>query len=62
MDRKEKIQELDKLETELYQKHSELQEIEDKLFKSLNQKYGDGNYDPTTGIFTPSETQESVTL
>jgi hypothetical protein len=26
---------------------------DNELFKSLNEKYGDGNYDPNTGIFTP---------
>jgi DNA repair ATPase RecN len=62
LDRKQKLEELDRLESELHQRHNELQEIEDKLFKSLNEKYGDGNYDPNTGIFTPSETQQSVTL
>ena len=28
---------------------------ESDLFKELNEKYGDGNFDPTTGIFTPTE-------
>jgi DNA anti-recombination protein RmuC len=28
----------------------------DAYFKTLYDKYGDGNYDPTTGEFTPTET------
>jgi hypothetical protein len=28
-----------------------------ELFKNLNEKYGDGNYDPNTGIFTPINNQ-----
>ena len=30
------------------------------MFKGLNEKYGDGNYDPSTNIFTPSEQKEEV--
>jgi hypothetical protein len=26
------------------------------MFKSLNEKYGDGNYDPTSNTFIPAET------
>jgi len=28
---------------------------EQELFTTLNKKYGDGNFDPQTGVFTPSE-------
>ena len=37
-------------------------EEEQELFSSLNEKYGDGSYDPDTGIFTPQvddSTEES---
>jgi hypothetical protein len=30
------------------------------MFKGLNEKYGDGNYDPNTNVFTPSEQKEEV--
>ena len=30
-----------------------IRETETKLFTSLNTKYGDGNYDPDTNVFTP---------
>jgi len=25
------------------------------MFKGLNEKYGDGNYEPSTNVFTPNE-------
>ena len=59
LERKRKLDELDSLESQLQQTHQELVQREDVLFKSLNEKYGDGNYDPNTGIFTPIQ-QESV--
>ena len=60
LERKRRLDELDNLESQLQQSHKELVEREQNLFKSLNEKYGDGNYDPNTGIFTPIQ-QESVT-
>lgn len=53
VERKRRNDELDVIETELLEKHKELVNTEQELFKGLNDKYGDGNYDPTTGIFTP---------
>jgi hypothetical protein len=55
IERKKKIQEFDNIEFQIQQRHDELLQSEDILFKSLNEKYGDGNYDPNTGIFTPIE-------
>lgn len=54
IERERKLSELDGLQNELIQKHSELQQQEQELFKTLNEKYGDGNYDPTTNTFTPT--------
>ena len=59
LERKKRIDELDALESQLQESHSTLVQREQELFKSLNEKYGDGNYDPNTGIFTPIH-QESV--
>ena len=59
LERKRRLEELDSLESQLQQSHQELVQREETLFKSLNEKYGDGNYDPNTGIFTPIQ-QESV--
>ena len=39
------------LETQL----NELQKQERVLVESLNEKYGAGNLDPNTGVFTPNE-------
>tara|TARA_B100000900_G_C20593672_1_gene722538 strand:- start:880 stop:1185 length:306 start_codon:yes stop_codon:yes gene_type:complete len=52
------IQQFEEQETALIQKHLELAQSEQDIFKGLNEKYGDGNYDPKTGEFTPVE-QES---
>jgi len=57
LERKRRIQELDGIENQLIQKHQELQQQEQELFKGLNEKYGDGNYDPTTGEFVPTPTE-----
>jgi septal ring factor EnvC (AmiA/AmiB activator) len=53
VERKRRNDEIDEIETQLLKKHHELVNTEQELFKSLNEKYGDGNYDPNTGIFTP---------
>jgi len=53
VERKRRNDELDEIESELLEKHTELVNTELELFKNLNEKYGDGNYDPNTGIFTP---------
>jgi hypothetical protein len=53
LERKKRLEELDEIESQLLKQHQDLVEKEQELFKSLNEKYGDGNYDPNTGIFTP---------
>ena len=55
------IQQLEAQEAQLLQKHQELVQKEQDLFKGLNEKYGDGNFDPTTGEFTPNPKEEEVT-
>ena len=47
-------------ENELFQKHIELIEFEQTLFKTLNEKYGDGDYDPITGVFSPKSIENNV--
>jgi predicted transcriptional regulator len=62
IEKQKRIKELDDIEKQLLEKHQELQNTEQELFKGLNEKYGDGNYDPATNTFTPIEkTEESVT-
>jgi hypothetical protein len=53
IERKRRNDELDEIESDLLERHKELVNTELELFKNLNEKYGDGNYDPNTGIFTP---------
>ena len=60
IERNRRLDELDDLEEQLIEKHKELQQQEQDLFKGLNEKYGDGNYDPTTNTFTPIPKEEVV--
>ena len=57
LEKKKRLEELEEIESQLLKQHQELVEKEQELFKSLNEKYGDGNYDPNTGIFTPINNQ-----
>jgi len=58
IEKKRRLQELESKENELLERHKELVSIETTLFKTLNDKYGDGNFNPETGEFTPIETEE----
>jgi len=60
IERNRRLDELDDLEDQLIAKHKELQTQEQELFKGLNEKYGDGNYDPQTNTFTPTPKEEVV--
>ena len=60
VERERRLTEIDNLESQLLQQHKELTEKEQELFKSLNEKYGDGNYNPETGEFTPIVTQNET--
>lgn len=53
IERIKRLEELEENEAALLIKYKELVATEDSLFKTLNDKYGDGDYDPNTGIFTP---------
>ena len=56
IERKRRVEEIDAMEEELLKQHSSLQVKESEMFKSLNEKYGDGNYDPISNTFIPAET------
>ena len=60
LEKKRKIDEFNSIESNLLETHSKLVEFETNLFKSLNEKYGDGNYDPESGVFTPTTTETNV--
>tara|TARA_R100001129_G_scaffold186000_2_gene176041 strand:+ start:720 stop:995 length:276 start_codon:yes stop_codon:yes gene_type:complete len=50
-------QQLDKLfenEQQVKNEYSEVQQEEAKLVASLSEKYGNGQLDPETGVFTPN--------
>ena len=50
---------IDEREEELEAQPDELVARETELYKTLNEKYGDGSIDPTTGEFIPSEEEEN---
>ena len=47
---------IDETETKLEVEYGEVQDTERKLVADLNKKYGPGNLDPQTGVFTPAPT------
>jgi len=50
-------QQLDALETRTVEVETEYQAVQQEerdIVKTLNDKYGQGQLDPTTGVFTPS--------
>ena len=51
--RRNLMTDMDKRELEMEQQHDALVQKESELYKSLNEKYGDGNLDPVSGTFTP---------
>jgi hypothetical protein len=44
---------LEETEVQFESDYSDLQKQEQEIVKQLNEKYGPGNLDPTTGVFTP---------
>ena len=45
----------DETEIRLETEYSELQKSEQKLVSELNEKYEEGQLDPNTGVFTPTQ-------
>ena len=54
------IQQIEVQESQLIAQHQSLVEKEQEMFKGLNEKYGDGNFDPATGEFTPTSKEETA--
>ena len=54
------IEQIEEQETSLIQRHQTLVAKEQELFQGLNEKYGDGNFDPQTGEFTPTPKEEET--
>jgi D-alanine-D-alanine ligase-like ATP-grasp enzyme len=55
-----RLQEIKQAKEDLNKQLALIGESEKKIFTDLNTKYGDGNYDPDTNVFTPikQENQE----
>jgi len=51
---------LDSAKAQLEVEYGEVQETERKLVQDLNKKYGPGNLDPATGVFTPAPVAEET--
>ena len=54
----QQLDSLDSAKTKLEVDYGEVQETERKLVADLNKKYGPGNLDPATGVFTPTPVVE----
>jgi len=52
---------IDDAEAKLEVEYAEVQETERKLVQALNDKYGPGNLDPSTGVFTPTPQESEET-
>tara|TARA_Y100001938_G_scaffold145653_1_gene222801 strand:+ start:214 stop:513 length:300 start_codon:yes stop_codon:yes gene_type:complete len=55
LEKKRRVQQVEQELLTAEGEYTNLVQQETDLFKELNDKYGDGNFDPTTGIFTPTE-------
>ena len=52
---------IDDAEAKLEVEYAGVLETERKLVEELNKKYGPGNLDPATGVFTPAPVETSET-
>jgi len=50
----QQLDDLNKRESDLQSKYVEIQQQEQDLVKKLNEKYGPGQLDPESGVFTPN--------
>ncbi len=51
---------LEEAEVKMEADYKDLQETERKLVQELNEKYGPGQLDPQTGVFTPVPQEEAA--
>ena len=51
---------LEEAEVKMDSDYKEIQDNERKLVEELNEKYGPGQLDPQTGVFTPAPKQEEA--
>jgi len=57
----QQLDQLDNAKAKLEVEYGEVQETERKLVADLNEKYGPGNLDPATGVFTPAPQESEPT-
>ena len=57
----QQLDQLDNAKSKLEVEYGEVQETERNLVADLNKKYGPGNLDPATGVFTPSPQESEQT-
>jgi len=55
----QQLEAVEQSEAQLEVDYAGVQENERKIVKELNDKYGPGNLDPATGVFTPSATKDT---
>ena len=55
----QQIESVDNRQVELEGEYEEVQQSERDLVKKLNEKYGPGQLDPQSGVFTPTPQQEA---
>ena len=53
----QELKALEEAELRLETEYTQTQQDEQKLVAELNEKYGAGNLDPSTGVFTPTPQQ-----
>ena len=51
----QRMEQLENEKLRLETQYSEVKKQEQNLVVTLNEKYGDGNLNPETGVFTPNE-------
>ena len=56
----QQLDQLDNAKTKLEVDYGEVQDTERKIVADLNKKYGPGNLDPATGVFTPTPVAEET--
>ena len=56
----QQLEQLDNAKAQLEVEYGEVQETERTLVADLNKKYGPGNLDPATGVFTPTPVAEET--
>ena len=57
----QQLDEFDKAEDNIKQKFVETQTKEREFITTINKKYGDGNLDINTGVFTPNKEETTQT-